>query len=313
MGRKVSTQADLIFYSPGSRNSLVKMQSLPKYLAFLAFFLPALSLAATALGPLEFGLEPVVKSLVARQQNVDLENIDVSDIDLSGLLDLIGPILDFLNPKTFENLAIILRNAAGLLSDENTEILVDVVALLGGFLTPELVDMLKGLLGDVQVIFGGIGQVINALIRWLFTPSGDDGGDDGGDGGDGGDDGGDDGGSGGIEWPDLGGDDSDGGDGGSDSPDNTGGDDGGDDGGFDWDFGGGDDDSGDSGPGGDDGPSGDDSSGGDVGGDDDVSGNTGGEDGGETPGFEGAGVRADPVAAASFAIFAGALGVMMAL
>lgn len=72
--------------------------------------------------------------------------------DLSGLLDGLGGIGDLLNPKTFEYLAIILRNAASLLSDKNTKTLVRVVDLVGGLLTKELVDQLKGLINDVAPV-----------------------------------------------------------------------------------------------------------------------------------------------------------------
>lgn len=121
-------------------------QPLLRYLALLAFFLPALSLATTALAPVELALiEPVVKSLAVRQAG-DL------DLDLGGLLDLLKPIFDLLNPTTFENIATILRNAAALLSDENTELLVSVVAMVGDILTPELIDMVKDLLDAAKVV-----------------------------------------------------------------------------------------------------------------------------------------------------------------
>lgn len=119
-----------------------------KYVALLAFFLPALSLAVTALVPVESSLEPIVKALAVRGQY----ELAARQIDLGGLLDLIQPILDLLNPTTFKNIATILRNAAALLSDENTELLVGVIGMVGDILTPELVDMLKDLLDAAKVV-----------------------------------------------------------------------------------------------------------------------------------------------------------------
>lgn len=132
------------------------MQPLLKYLAFFVCFLPVLSLAVTALAPTEVELghvlEPVGKSLALRQEGseIDLEDIDFDKIDFSGVLDLIGPVLDFLKPQTFEDIVTILRNAAALLSDENTEFLVGAVGAIGDILTPELVGALKDFMGALD-------------------------------------------------------------------------------------------------------------------------------------------------------------------
>ena len=107
------------------------MQPSFRYILSLLFFLPFLAMAAP---------NPAPSAAPA-----DLP-------DLSGLLDNLGGIGDLLNPKTFEYLAIILRNAAALLSDENTKILVNTVKLLGGLLTKEMVDQLKGLINDIAPV-----------------------------------------------------------------------------------------------------------------------------------------------------------------
>jgi hypothetical protein len=73
-------------------------------------------------------------------------------LNLDPLLEGLGSIGDLLKPETFTRLEIILRNAAALLSDSNTKILVGVVQSAGGLLTKEFVDQIKGLIGDAAPV-----------------------------------------------------------------------------------------------------------------------------------------------------------------
>lgn len=107
------------------------MQPSFRYILSLLFFLPFLAMAAPSPAP------------SAAPQELP---------DLSGLMDKLGGIGDLLDPKTFEYLATLLRNGAKLLSDENTKILVDTVKLLGGLLTKEMVDQIKGLIADIAPV-----------------------------------------------------------------------------------------------------------------------------------------------------------------
>jgi hypothetical protein len=74
------------------------------------------------------------------------------DLNLDPLLEGLGSIGDLLNPQTFTRLEIILRNAATLLNDDNTKVLVNVVKSAGGLLTKEFIDQIKGLIGDAAPV-----------------------------------------------------------------------------------------------------------------------------------------------------------------
>jgi hypothetical protein len=71
---------------------------------------------------------------------------------ISGLLGSIGPIFDLLKPQTFEYLQTILRNAAILLSDENTQILTGLLGLLTEILSPELLKILEDLTPVIKAV-----------------------------------------------------------------------------------------------------------------------------------------------------------------
>ncbi|KAL1960769.1 hypothetical protein VTO42DRAFT_6599 [Malbranchea cinnamomea] len=71
---------------------------------------------------------------------------------LGGLIDLIqdllrsiGPILDLLNPETFKQIQSVLKNANDLL-------------------TPDFVEHVKGLVGDVAPLVSAVAQLISALL-----------------------------------------------------------------------------------------------------------------------------------------------------
>ncbi|KAL1954130.1 hypothetical protein VTO42DRAFT_1710 [Malbranchea cinnamomea] len=120
------------------------MQPMFRYILALLFFLPFLAMAAPSPSP------------------------SPQDLDLGGLLDSLGGLGELLNPKTFEYLAIILRNAASLLSDENTKLLNDALKLVGEILTPELMNQLKDLIQDVAPLISAVANLISAILSSLL-------------------------------------------------------------------------------------------------------------------------------------------------
>jgi hypothetical protein len=71
-------------------------------------------------------------------------------LDLSGILDLIGPLLDLLRPESLENINLIITQAASLLGDGGAEATKELVAFASDFLNSdafqELADTLAPLI-----------------------------------------------------------------------------------------------------------------------------------------------------------------------
>ncbi|KAL3461151.1 hypothetical protein BJX64DRAFT_289531 [Aspergillus heterothallicus] len=87
---------------------------------------------------------------------------------LGDLINSIGPLLDLLNPETFKQLQLILKNAAKLLNDQTTSNIIQVVGGAARLLTDDFVDAVSGLIDAVAPLINAIVQLISGILGAIF-------------------------------------------------------------------------------------------------------------------------------------------------
>jgi hypothetical protein len=111
-------------------------------LPFLAFAIPAPE-----------AIEEFKNALVERQNGTGGGDILGGLGGLIGdLINSIGPLLDLLNPQTFQQIQVVLRNAAKLLNDNTTSQIVSLVGSAARLLTDDFVDAVGGLIDAVAPV-----------------------------------------------------------------------------------------------------------------------------------------------------------------
>ncbi|KAL4794126.1 hypothetical protein BDV19DRAFT_390638 [Aspergillus venezuelensis] len=137
-----------------------------KYFQFiLLLVLPLMTFAI----PAPESLEVLNRALIARQNEASGDDI-LSGIGgvIGDLVNSIGPLLDLLNPDTFNQIRILLANGARLLNDDTTQAIINVVGSANQLLTPDFVEAISGLIDAVAPLINAIVQLISGILGAIF-------------------------------------------------------------------------------------------------------------------------------------------------
>ncbi|KAL4959277.1 uncharacterized protein BDV14DRAFT_205829 [Aspergillus stella-maris] len=137
-----------------------------KYFQFIILLVFPLMVFAI---PAPESLQVLNRALVARQNDTSGDDI-LSGIGgvIGDLVNSIGPLLDLLNPDTFNQIRTLLANGARLLNDDTTQGIINVVGSANQLLTPDFVEAISGLIDAVAPLINAIVQLISGILGAIF-------------------------------------------------------------------------------------------------------------------------------------------------